>query len=591
MSGIDQNTAACAALAVDAVRAVRSLLAETSSFPLESDATITELLGRAAELARVVDAVQVHLAAEVASRSRRPASESLCGRLGARSAKEALASVFGSRAREAADLLAVAAATAASPVISGGEVPARYPRVAGALGVGALSLAQAQAIVQVLEPAAPHADAGELAWAENALVDAATDAAAPLVPELLTAQGKLYAAMLDPDGLLTDAERQRVMRSATLRRRGDGMWVLHVVSPAEEGSSLKSLVDAHEGPRVRVRFQDPGGLESTDEGPIDDDAPDGVIEAVDERTREQKRHDIIVGILRAHAASPAAPTAGGEAPTLVLTGTIEAYLAYVQGVQHRDGHLRIEHTGDLLPIEWVDRVLCGGSAQLAVISDHHHTLMLGRTQRLFSPAQRRALALRDKGCAVKGCGMPPSWCEVHHVLPWLAGGPTDIDNGILLCSHHHHEVHAGRLRVERAGPQPGRWRVVAQLQPPRNAGGWRAGANLVAAAPVALGAAAAPNLAVRLPERDPAHSGEAPPDDKRSPERTCANHFVTPRPDPDAGRGRSDPVRSDRGSRDRSRMNAAGAQRRRGATSRYRRSRQLAAHRDWALPPCIILRT
>lgn len=494
MSGLERGR--------DAVAAARALLAEFKSLPLASDAAVTDLIGCVAELSRVVGAVQVRTAAEVAARSRRPAEESLCRRLGTRSAKEALAGAFGMRARQSADLFALAEATTAAPVLSGGEVPARFPRVADALGTAELSLPQAQAIVQVLEPAAPRADLGELAWAENALVEAATDEAAPLVPELLTAQGKLYAAMLDPDGVLPDAERQRAMRSASIRQDRNGMWVLHVVSPAEEGSSLQGIVDAHEGPRVRVRFQDPGGPESTDDGPLDGDDADGVIEAVDERTREQKRHDIVVGILRAHAASAEAPTAGGEAPTLVLTGTIEAYLAYVQGAQHRDAHLRVEHTGALLPIEWVDRVLCGGSVQLAVTSSHHHTLMLGRTQRLFSRAQRRALALRDKGCAVKGCGLPPAWCEAHHVQPWLAGGPTDVDNGILLCSHHHHEVHAGRLRVERAGPQPGRWRVVAQLQPPRNARAWLADGDLAAASTTALSAAAAPSLAMRLPDRD-----------------------------------------------------------------------------------------
>lgn len=593
MSGFEQGG--------EAIAAARALLGRCASLSLESDAAVTEMLGRVAELSRVVDALRVRAAAEVAARSRRPAEESLCRRLGARNVKEALAGAFGLRSRQAADLLAIAEATTAAPVLSGGEVPPRFARIAGALGAAELSLPQAQAILQVLEPAAPRADLDELAWAEGALVDAARDLAAPLVPELLTAQGKLYAAMLDPDGVLPDAERQRVMRSATLRQRRDGMWVLLVVSPPDSGSSLKSIVDAHEGPRVRVQFQDPGGPESTDDGPIDGgvdgDVDDGVIEAVDERTREQKRHDIVVGILQAHAASPDAPTAGGEAPTLVFTGTIEAYLAYVQGAQHRDRHLRIEHTGDLVPIEWVERLLCSGSTQFAVTNAHHHTLMLGRSQRLFSPAQRRALALRDQGCAVKGCGMPPSWCEAHHVLPWLAGGPTDVDNGILLCSHHHHEVHAGRLRVERAGPQPGRWRVVAQLQPPRNAGAWLVDATSVATAPAALAADAAPNLAVRLPERDGAHAGEASSNRFPSIARGSADHAAMPRPDARArtdagdGRGRSDGPRPDRRSRYRSRTSASGVQRPPGLTRRHRRARLRAAHRDSAVPPRIILRT
>ena len=484
-----------AAAAVDVARA---WLADPEALALAPDAEITELLARVAELSRLVDAQQVRLAAEVAERSSGPADAALCRRLGHRSAKSCIASAFGLRSRQAAELLALAAATTATVGFSGADVPARFLLTAAALTDGELSLAQAQAIVQTLEPAVPRADPDELAWAERALVEAAADPQAPLVPELITVQARAYAAVLDPDGVLPDAERQRAMRSLRIGRRTDGMWQITMVCPPEQGAAIKAVLDAHLGPRVPVRFHDPDASSHTEGDGAGEQA------VTDDRTPEQLRHDVLLSIVQAHAASGDAPTAGGEAPTLVITGTIEALRASLDGVQHRERFARVEHTGDLVPTEQVTRLLCDAAVQVAVTNGSGHVLALGRSQRLFSRAQRRALAARDGGCRAPGCGMPPSWCEAHHVLPWLQGGPTDVDNGILACAYHHHEVHAGRLRVERASPEAGSWRVVSQLQPSRRRS--RAAASAGAVGGVAA-CHPARSLTLRLPDR--AASGAA----------------------------------------------------------------------------------
>jgi uncharacterized protein DUF222/HNH endonuclease len=66
-------------------------------------------------------------------------------------------------------------------------------------------------------------------------------------------------------------------------------------------------------------------------------------------------------------------------------------------------------------------------------------LHLGRTRRLASPAQRLALAARDRGCSFPACDRPPDWCETHHVHSWADGGTTDLNNTTLLCGFHHRE--------------------------------------------------------------------------------------------------------------------------------------------------------
>jgi hypothetical protein len=97
-------------------------------------------------------------------------------------------------------------------------------------------------------------------------------------------------------------------------------------------------------------------------------------------------------------------------------------------------------------------------------------LHVGRTRRHFTPAQRRALAARDRGCTFPGCHRRASRCHAHHLVHWEDGGPTNIDNGALLCRYHHQLVHRegweGRLDA-RGRPE---YRPPATLDPHRR---WR----------------------------------------------------------------------------------------------------------------------
>jgi len=86
------------------------------------------------------------------------------------------------------------------------------------------------------------------------------------------------------------------------------------------------------------------------------------------------------------------------------------------------------------------RLACTAKILPAVLGGKSEVLDLGRAQRLFSPAQRKAIRLRDRHCRAQGCEVRPEWCEVHHLTPWHRGGNTDLNNGILLCAWHHHRA-------------------------------------------------------------------------------------------------------------------------------------------------------
>jgi hypothetical protein len=57
-----------------------------------------------------------------------------------------------------------------------------------------------------------------------------------------------------------------------------------------------------------------------------------------------------------------------------------------------------------------------------------------------STGQHLALAARDGGCCFPGCDAPPGWTQAHHVLGWIDGGSTDLNNlCLLLCGYRHRE--------------------------------------------------------------------------------------------------------------------------------------------------------
>ncbi|MBG6213603.1 HNH endonuclease signature motif containing protein, partial [Cryobacterium sp. CAN_C2] len=66
-----------------------------------------------------------------------------------------------------------------------------------------------------------------------------------------------------------------------------------------------------------------------------------------------------------------------------------------------------------------------------------------------------AIAARDEGCIIPGCTIPARWCEIHHIIPWQNNGPTNIDNGTLLCWYHHHTINSNgwKIRITNGRPQ------------------------------------------------------------------------------------------------------------------------------------------
>ncbi len=159
------------------------------------------------------------------------------------------------------------------------------------------------------------------------------------------------------------------------------------------------------------------------------------------RTIEQRRADAFVELVTTG-------TIGGQAPAVDLEVTVDAETL----VADADGACSI---AGKYPIsaETARRLGCDAALTAMVTGPNGEVLDVGRRQRTIPRRLRRALQRRDRGCVVDGCPRD-GHLHAHHVVFWSQGGPTSLDNLVLLCSFHHRLVHQGVLTVELVDGRP-----------------------------------------------------------------------------------------------------------------------------------------
>ena len=106
-------------------------------------------------------------------------------------------------------------------------------------------------------------------------------------------------------------------------------------------------------------------------------------------------------------------------------------------------------TGTRISARDARRLACNAGIIPAVLGGASQPLDLGRTRRLHSATQRKALALTHDSCAISTCDRPFAWCEIHHLHPWSQGGRTDLATALPLCGHHHRRAHDTHFDLRR----------------------------------------------------------------------------------------------------------------------------------------------
>ncbi|MEU4333369.1 DUF222 domain-containing protein [Micromonospora lupini] len=235
-----------------------------------------------------------------------------------------------------------------------------------------------------------------------------------------------------------------------LSRLGERV-LTHVAPDLADQAELAALDRATERAEVRrhVTLSEPKDGQVRLSGNLDTETASLLREAIDplcapagehdDRSPGQRRADALGEICRLALRTGHLPDNGGDRPQLVVTMSLDA-LVNGMGV----GTLE---TGARLTPGAVRRLACDSAVLPAVLGGNSQILDVGRQRRLFTGPLRRALVLRDGGCAFPGCDRPPRWCDGHHVRHWANGGATTLGNAVLLCGHHHRLLHRGDWTV------------------------------------------------------------------------------------------------------------------------------------------------
>ena len=394
-----------------------------------SDSGLVQVTDSIARLRREVDGLLARVAAEVARRSGPEFGDTGLAKVhGFHNPVRLVAASIGGSRSEAAKLIAVGAATAERSTFTGDRAPARHPHVAAALGSAAISLDAASAIAGMLDRVALRADPALADTAEAALVRLAAE-----VPLEIVLRGVRDAeARLDADGVEPREDRLRSERSLTIREDGTGMVHLHARLDPVNAAPVKAAIEALVTDTLRRRERGPGvgsavGAATTDGDP-DGDAP--VIG--DHRTIPQLQADALADLAR-HALGCEETLTPLAKTTVVVRVDLETLVAGL-------GHARIDGIDQPISAASARRMAADAELIPAVLGGASLPLDLGRAARLFTRAQRLALGERDAGCA--SCGQNIGYVEAHHIDWWERDtGPTDLANGVLLCTFCHHMVH------------------------------------------------------------------------------------------------------------------------------------------------------
>lgn len=392
---------------------------ESTAAVLDSitDAAILSSIVTVGDEQRALDVRRVMLAGELAHRSRETlGSEGMAHRAGHSRVGSFLAELWGITAGEAIRLCEVGLAVRCGSALDGAALAPRYPSVRSALVARTVGLDAAAVIVRELESVGRGCSDESRLLAEKALIDHCANFTVREVHSL----ARQVRDRLDQDGAEPRDELSRSRRTLKIFATPGGMVKLEWVMPPEIGGLVKAGIDAIVSEQLRQARE-----------------PDAM---PDDRTLPQLRSDAAEQVFR-HAATCDSP--GGNLPafTLVVRMTLDSLVAGT-------GIAEIDTVGASISAATARRLAADAEFIPLVLGASGEVLDVGRGRRLFTHAQKIALAERDGGCAVGGCSCPPSYAEAHHIDWWNRGGESNLANGVLLCSFHHHRVHQDGWQIE-----------------------------------------------------------------------------------------------------------------------------------------------
>jgi len=382
--------------------------------------------------------------------------------------------------REARRRLALAHQVLPGTSLTGQPVPPLRSHLAAALAptgseaaAPEVSSHAATIIAATLDRLQHHATPEILEHIENHLTTAARTAD----PDFLARLARRWADTIDADGAEPTEEALRHTQGAFIRKPRHGLHHVEIFATTDQYEYLATVMNTATNPRTTTpntssTSQPTENLTSSNQAQVPADNPDAVVDphrdldiSLERRTRPQQQLDGLVSAVKAGLTTNQLPTTGGNRPQIIATinyqdlfpatttaatdtGVADARTDWPgtaawpgkDRTPDRPGPGNFAFTGPAAATT-LRKIACDADIIPAVLGTHGEILHLGRKTRLFTPAQRLALTARDQGCAFPDCTIPAPWCEAHHITYWSHGGETTTDNGVLLCSFHHHLIH------------------------------------------------------------------------------------------------------------------------------------------------------
>lgn len=311
---------------------------------------------------------------------------------------------------EARSRVDVAADVLPGPGLGGAPVPPRLPETAAAVAGHAIGAADVAVIRSVLARIPVHCGAQQRAQVEAELARQARI----LDAGQLAVLGKRMLAYLDQDGR-PPKDNPETRRWLRLRDR-DGGCELAGWLDREAAEIVRSALSPLAAPRPATDIE------------------------VDLRSATQRDADALVELAQRALANGDLPTEGGQRPQVVVTVSLQV----LQGII---GSASLA-LGGPINAEVARRMACDAELIPVVLGTRGEPLDVGRASRTVPSAIRRAVLLRDGGCAFPGCTVPARWCDIHHCVHWVDHGPTSLANCVALCARHHRLLHHSDWRID-----------------------------------------------------------------------------------------------------------------------------------------------
>jgi hypothetical protein len=223
----------------------------------------------------------------------------------------------------------------------------------------------------------------------------------------------------DEDELLRRKEEAaRAKTSFSMWDNRDGTVTGRFTLPEAQGAMLKTALDALAAPHQSIATVN---------------AATGERDEVGFGQSYPQRLGHAFATLVEHLPADRLPSNGGVSAVVTVNLDLDTLMGGLKAAGLSDG-TRIS-AGE------ARRLACSAQLVPMVLDGKSLPLDLGSPQRFFNRASRRALEKRDGGCTAPGCDRDSRWCESHHLTPYAISKTTDIRDGALLCSFHHHRVH------------------------------------------------------------------------------------------------------------------------------------------------------